>query len=100
LKEVLYLAIAAIPGGQLLILIIQTIDIIAEVACSFLTPKQRRSSAAQWLCGGISGLIVNYFTFYKSSLVIDTDDIYSHFHALMPVTPTLTLPSNGFVVGK
>ncbi len=100
LKEVLFLVIATIPGGQLLILIIQTIDIIAEVACSFLTPKQRRSSAAQWLCGGISGLIVNYFTFYKSSLVIDNDDIYSHFHARMPVTPTLTLPSNGFVIGN
>ncbi|MFN5935986.1 MAG: hypothetical protein ACK46D_17010, partial [Roseiflexaceae bacterium] len=87
------------PIGALIAAIIGAIDAIATLICSTLSEKQQRSSAGQWLCGGISGLLANLFTWYKSSLVVDPDDQYSRSIEIEPDRQNIGLinTSQGFV---
>jgi hypothetical protein len=87
------------PIGALVAAIIGALDAIATLVCSALSEKQQRSSAGQWLCGGISGLLANMFTWYKSSLVVDPDDQYSHKLEVEPDRDNIKLRNNlqGFV---
>ena len=87
------------PIGALIAAIIGAIDALATLICSTLSEKQQRSSAGQWLCGGISGLLANLFTWYKSSLVVDPDDQYSRSIEIEPDRQNIGLinTSQGFV---
>ncbi|MFM7678334.1 MAG: hypothetical protein ACKO83_05745, partial [Roseiflexaceae bacterium] len=83
------------PAGALIAAIIGAIDATIGLICaSALTAKQQRSSAGQWLCGGISGLLANMFTWYKSSLVVDPDDQYSHKLEVSPVSSDIGLKNS------
>ena len=68
--------------GQIIGAIVAVLDGIAAIACANLSKRQLRSSAAQWLCGGITGLLANFFTFSKTSVLVDSDDIYSHYRKI------------------
>ncbi|MCX6014583.1 MAG: hypothetical protein NT020_03185, partial [Chloroflexales bacterium] len=82
--------------GLVVLAVLAVIDSIATIACSFLSAKERRSSTAQWLCGGITGLLSNFFTFYKASVAVDRDDPYSYQQDIKP-TITLEKPVQGYV---
>lgn len=57
------LAISSIPLiGPIITLIIMAIDIIAMAICANVSEKNQRSTAGKWLCGGITGIISNFFT--------------------------------------
>ncbi len=68
--------------GQVIAAVVAVLDGIAAIACANLSTRQLRSTAAQWLCGGITGLLANFFTFSKTSVLVDSDDIYSHYRKI------------------
>lgn len=86
------------PIGALISAIIGVIDAIATLVCAKISEKAQRSSAGQWLCGGITGLIANFFTWYKSSLVVDPNDQYSRNLSIEPTNDIgLQRTTAGFV---
>lgn len=68
--------------GQVIAAVVAVLDGIAAIACANLSTRQLRSTAAQWLCGGVTGLLANFFTFSKTSVLVDSDDIYSHYRKI------------------
>ena len=74
----LQVAIGTTGVGLVVMAVLGLIDSIASITCSYLSAKERRSSTAQWLCGGITGLLSNFFTLYKASVAVDRDDPYSY----------------------
>ncbi|MFM2032637.1 MAG: hypothetical protein RLZZ297_1402, partial [Chloroflexota bacterium] len=94
-------AIAFIPVfGQLIAAVLMLLDGIAALACNGLSDKQKRSTAAQWLCGGITGILANIFTPYKSNLVIDPDDPWSYTKQLTSDGAALESQPLGFRQGN
>jgi hypothetical protein len=90
------IAIGTTGVGLVVLAVLGLIDSIASITCSFLSAKERRSSTAQWLCGGITGLLSNFFTFYKASVAVDRDDPYSYQQDIKPEI-TLEKPVQGYV---
>ena len=94
-------ALNAIPVlGQLFTTIILALDMVAMVACTTLSEKQKRSTAGQWLCGGVTGLLANFFTPYKSNLIVDPDDPYSVTKKIDITDASLQNTSQGFRSGN
>ena len=83
------------PVGTIIAGIIAAIDAIAGIACATLSAKDRRKTAAQWLCGGISGLIANFFTVYNSNPLVGIKDPLSHTQQFKSDT-VLNAPSIGY----
>jgi hypothetical protein len=94
--------ISAIPVmGQLIAAVIAVIDVLAALVCSALKEKDRRSTAGQWLCGGITGIFANIFTVYATNLMVDPDDPWSHTMQIGGSGDSkIKTPSNGFKVGN
>lgn len=84
------------PIGAAIAAIIGAIDAIAGIICDTLSAENRRKTAAQWLCGGISGLIANIFTFYNSNPLVGIKDGFSYKQQLDPNGTVLTAPSIGY----
>ena len=94
-------AISLIPGiGQALAAIIGVLDAIAALVCATISDKQKRSTAGQWLCGGITGIISNLFNPYAANLVVNPDDPYSHNIQVVGITPKINTSTEGFRVGN
>jgi len=94
-------ALNAIPVlGQLFTVIILALDMVAMAACTALSEKQKRSTAGQWLCGGVTGLLANFFTPYKSNLIVDPDDPYSVTKKIDITDASLQNTSQGFRSGN
>ena len=93
--------IAEIPVvGQIIAAIIGAIDVIAAIACSQLSAKDRRTTQSQWLCTGITGLIANVFTPYATNLLIDPSDAFSYIDEKSFDPPRLLNEAAGFSVGN
>ena len=94
-------AINVIPVlGQLFTAIIAALDALAMFACSFLSDKQKRSTAGQWLCGGATGILANFFSPYKSNLIVNPDDPYSVAKELNVTDSSLVNSAQGFRQGN
>lgn len=96
------LALSAIPVvGQLIGAVIAAIDAIAALACSGLSEKELRSTAAKWLCGGVTGILANLFSPYASNIVVDPDDPWSRYMKVeMADDSGLTNTTAGFRIGN
>ncbi len=95
------LALTAIPVvGQIIGAVIAVLDALAAIACATLSEKEQRSTAGKWLCGGITGILANFFTPYASNIVVDPDDPWSRYMKVDGVSPQIKNPSAGFRVGN
>ncbi len=98
---VLLMVLSSNPIGALAAAVIGLIDLIATIACKSLSEKQQRSTAAQFLCGGISGILTNLFSPYVANLVVDPMDTWSRYQKIESGDGgDLTYPNNGFRVGN
>jgi len=98
---VLLMVLSSNPIGALASAVIGLIDLIATIACKSLSEKQQRSTAAQFLCGGISGILTNLFSPYVANLVVDPLDTWSRYQKIESGDGGgLTYPNNGFRVGN
>lgn len=95
----LAIALASSGIGLIVLAAIAVIDATAAILCSVtgvVSEKDRRGAPAQWLCGGITGLLTNLLTFYKGSVAVDRDDPYSYQQKVVP-NITLANPTQGYV---
>lgn len=92
----LSIALASSGVGLIVLAVIAVIDATAAIACATLDEKKRRTAPAQWLCGGITGLLTNLLTFYKGSVAVDRDDPYSYRQKVIPEVK-VDRPIQGYV---
>ena len=97
---VLMLILSATGIGALVAAIIGALDALANLICKNISPEKQRSTAGQWLCGGISGILANLFSPFAANLVIDPSDAYSRKQEVMPQSPKLSASTRGFRVGN
>ncbi|MCX6014029.1 MAG: discoidin domain-containing protein, partial [Chloroflexales bacterium] len=76
---IVLVAMASTGVGALIAAIIALLDIISMIACKYLSEKQIRSTAGQWLCGGISGIAAKFLSPYAASIVVDPNDPFSRY---------------------
>ena len=97
------------PLGALIGAIIGLIDALVAMLCNaFMTPEeQAESKAAQWLCGGISGLINKLFTWaiHSGTVMVDLapEDTSPHYPRIELgnfSAGDLVDPDSGIVVGN
>jgi len=97
---VLMFVLAATGVGAIIAAIIGVLDALANLICKNISPEKQRSTAGQWLCGGISGILANLFSPFAANLVIDPADSYSRKQDVISLTPNLANSRNGFRVGN
>ncbi|MFM2032009.1 MAG: hypothetical protein RLZZ297_774, partial [Chloroflexota bacterium] len=88
------------PVGAAIGAVIGAIDALAAAICAALDESTTRSTAGQFLCGGISGLLSKVFTVYNSSLSVDPTDSYSFDSNQINNDAGLDDPGAGFTVGN
>lgn len=97
---VLLFVLAATGVGAIIAAIIGVLDALANLICKNIPPEKQRSTAGQWLCGGISGILANIFSPFAANLVIDPADPYSRKQDVIQLSPNLATVSDGFRVGN
>lgn len=97
---VLLFVLAATGVGAIIAAIIGVLDALANLICKNIPPEKQRSTAGQWLCGGISGILANIFSPFAANLVIDPADSYSRKQDVIQLSPNLAAASDGFRVGN
>jgi hypothetical protein len=63
--------------GWIISAIIAVVDAVTTAACTAVSAINARKTGYKLLCGGLTGAVTSYFTFYKSSVLVDMDDSYS-----------------------
>lgn len=97
---VILLVLSLIPPiGTVIAAIAGALDAVAAATCYFLSTRQQRSAAGKWLCGGVTGLLGNVLSFTKISVIVDTDDMYSH-NRTYSDSSNITIPLHGFQQGN
>lgn len=97
---VLMFVLAATGIGAIIAAIIGVLDALANLICKNISPEKQRSTAGQWLCGGISGILANIFSPFAANLVIDPADPYSRKQDVIQLSPNLANASYGFRLGN
>jgi hypothetical protein len=97
---ILMVILSATGIGALVAAIIGALDALADLICKNISPEKQRSTAGQWLCGGISGILANLFSPFAANLVIDPSDSYSRKQDVTPQSPKLATSTQGFRVGN
>ena len=88
--------------GAIVQAIFGMINAIASLICSALPEKAQKSQAAYWLCGGITGLITNFFKWliYAGTIMVDMDpDDYERLE-MYGFDTALNVPKDGVVAGN
>lgn len=99
--QALIAALSVIPViGELLFLLISLLDAVAGLVCDILGEAAKESTAGQWLCQGISGLLTKVLTwaFYGQHLLVDMED--EERWQLSAPSFELGVPEKGLSVGN
>ena len=97
---VLMFVLAATGIGAVIAAVIAVFDALANLICKHIPPEKQRSTAGQWLCGGISGILANIFSPFAANLIVDPADSYSRKQDVFNLAPKLSTPAYGFRVGN
>ncbi len=103
--SIILLLISAIPVvGPIIAGVIGALDSLARLICGVaLSPEQAESSAGEWLCGGVSGIVTNIITrfIYAGAILPDMDpDDYDRLELANFSASNLQYPDRGLTYGN